>query len=449
MTDKRDISSIQKYIDSFEKTDQPTQTLCKSVIQVCDIDVNLSTQEVNAVCNSDINIHSVTENICGPLNQSITSLKQVSNDSKELNEGIQEKVKIISDKYIAEPDKVAPYIKKYEDIINQEAPIKPNKQLTTAEKIAQIQTVNDQKRELIKQISVLISPEENPEPEKPEPEKPEPEKPAIQQQLEPAIDPSTQITDIEQPIPAVADITKPTEPLKITSESPLKPSIAQIIPIPQPPPSINDAKANVGIAIKKLIQTVQDKTKPDSERSDASKRLLKIDQAIQTESNKPSDMKDEDGLVRTLSRHLNLAPPVEPSRKLPATPKLFEDESVTNIPQPKPLGPPSSSTEIQTSPPKPGSQTTPPKTAGTQTSPSKSAPPPFILDDIGTGDTGTGARTGARTGKEFVCLGKSTLEEELEKLIDITTNTSDKNALKTILNDYKKNNQIILKVLSK
>jgi hypothetical protein len=58
-----DKGKLIRYIEAFEKQDGQTKNLCEAIIKVCDVNITVPSDTISNTCNN-INIHSVTEDIC-------------------------------------------------------------------------------------------------------------------------------------------------------------------------------------------------------------------------------------------------------------------------------------------------------------------------------------------------------------------------------------------------
>jgi hypothetical protein len=72
--DNVDNKKLEEYIKAFELSDSKTKDLCNKIIDACDIKETISNDDKNKICNQNINIYSVTKDICKEV-QTIPSIQ--------------------------------------------------------------------------------------------------------------------------------------------------------------------------------------------------------------------------------------------------------------------------------------------------------------------------------------------------------------------------------------
>jgi hypothetical protein len=215
--DQIDIDQLQQYILAFENKDQITKNLCESIIQICD-DKEVSKQTIKTTCNDQINIHSVTTDICHK------EEKAIVNESKKLDQKISEEISKRND---------APEIQRIQTNLNElnqeqmNLVIEP-KTFESARKI------NEAKNSLLDQIQMI--PEKNPTPLK---------RTSTLTDLKPSGKPSIGIVSTH-PIQGQVGQKVPVDPTPLISSAPV------------PKPTVCLGKNTLLDELNELIQTIKD-----------------------------------------------------------------------------------------------------------------------------------------------------------------------------------------------
>lgn len=379
--DNIDIGTLNQYILSFEKGDQTTKNLCESIIQICD-ETGASNQVVQATCNNSktpINIHSVTEDIC------TREGKAFVNESKRLDRDISEAIarrqetpqikKIKSN--LAELEKQQRNL-----VIDPKRPetldVARRINMAKVESLGELQRIPEKTLEPLKRTQTLQSLEPN--------------KKQIAITTYNPVERNIEKLVLEKPTPQIPTLVPAPKPSQVP------------VPVPVSVPAtgrirkqeLEDAWNKINVALQRVVDASKTTKKPEIQKVlDQSNEYTKLYE--QESKINPQEAKLK--LVRSLSSSL-----VENGQTTDPLIQKFATEAKL-IPGPFPVSSPE---------------------------PFPVPEPQFIKKTLVEGR----AEVFPSAKKDTVCLGRETLLEELNGLINNIQDENDKKLLESIKKDY-------------
>ena len=231
-TDQIDIPQLKQYLKAFEMEDTTTKNLCESIIQICDNN-KPSKSLIQNTCNQQINVHSVTTDIC------YKEAKEVLNETKKLDQKISEELSKRKD--ASEIQNIQTNLNELNQqqknlVINPKDP----KTLESARKI------NEVKASLLDQLQII--PEKNPTPLK---------RSATLTDLKPTSDKTRFGVISSNPVQGGQQKVLP----QVVSQDPRYAAVLPVV-IPSNLKQIGDATSNVNAAIQRLVEISRITNKP-------------------------------------------------------------------------------------------------------------------------------------------------------------------------------------------